>query len=119
MNDQERTHRGLLLTIGYEGKTVDSFLALLAESGVAVLVDVREFPLSRKPGFSKTRLREALARRGIEYVPMRALGSPRDLREELREDGDYRSFFARYQEHLSQQRGPLGTLARLLADKAV
>lgn len=118
MSDQKPA-AALLFTVGYEGKTVDSFLDLLTGSAVTVLVDVRELPLSRKPGFSKTRLQKILADHGIEYVPMRSLGSPRDLREELREGGDYGTFFAGYREHLGRQDGPLATLTGLLSEQAV
>jgi len=118
VNDR-RTAGGQLFTVGYEGKTVDSFLGLLTASAVTVLVDVRELPLSRKPGFSKTRLQETLAEHGIEYVSMRSLGSPRDLRKQLHDGGDYRAFFARYREHLEQQDGPLAALTGLVTGHAV
>ncbi|WFR67859.1 DUF488 domain-containing protein [Curtobacterium flaccumfaciens] len=66
--------------VGYEGTDLDSFLALLRLRGVGRVVDVRLNPLSRKPGFSKTRLREALAAEGIDYTHLRALGNPKDNR---------------------------------------
>lgn len=119
MSNQTRTSKDVLFTIGYEGKTIDSFLSLLTEHSVTVLVDVRELPLSRKVGFSKTQLHEVLAGRGIEYVPMRSLGSPRELRYQLRDHGDYASFFGGYQEYLSQQRDSLDTLVNLLGKRAL
>jgi len=44
---------------------------------VSVVVDVRDIPLSRKRGFSKNQLREALAEVGIKYPStLSANGSP-------------------------------------------
>lgn len=65
-----------LFTIGYEGATMDEFLSALATAGVKRVIDVRALPLSRRPGFSKTPLRLALAEAGIDYVHLRALGTP-------------------------------------------
>jgi len=92
-----------LVTIGYEGRTIDAFVAELRDAGIDVLVDVRELPLSRKRGFSKRRLSEELASAGIEYVHVRTLGSPRAVRRKLHDDGDYPAFFAAYADHLDGQ----------------
>lgn len=75
---------GTLVSIGYEGKTVDDLVAQLLSQSVRVLVDVRLTPLSRKPGLSKTKLSEALAAVGIGYVHHRALGNPKDNRAGFR-----------------------------------
>ena len=69
-----------LLTIGYQQRTIDEFASLLVESGVDVLVDVRETAWSHKPGFSKTALKAALAAVGIEYVHADFAGNPKWLR---------------------------------------
>ncbi|MEI6634196.1 MAG: DUF488 domain-containing protein [Chlamydiota bacterium] len=82
-----------LFTIGYEGSDMDSFIARLEQSQINRVVDVREIPLSRKPGFSKTSLREKLEEEGIEYVHIQRLGSPKAIRNKLKEDEDYNSFF--------------------------
>lgn len=82
-------------TIGYEGRSLDDFITILLEAGVNRIVDVRELPLSRKRGFSKRALAEALAEHGIEYVHVRAAGNPyRDLRH------DIDRCLAAYREHL-------------------
>ncbi|WP_328788090.1 DUF488 family protein, N3 subclade [Streptomyces sp. NBC_00273] len=69
-----------LWSAGYEGRDIDSFVASLVESRIDVVADVRLTPISRKPGFSKTRLGQALAEAGIEYIHLRALGNPKDNR---------------------------------------
>lgn len=65
-----------LFTIGYEGATMAEVLAALHSAGVERVIDVRALPLSRRPGFSKTPLKGALAQAGIDYVHLRALGTP-------------------------------------------
>ena len=73
-----------IFTIGYEGTTVGEFIAALQAAGVERLIDVRAVPNSRRPGFSKTPLRNALAEAGIDYVHLRALGTPADGRAAAR-----------------------------------
>jgi uncharacterized protein (DUF488 family) len=73
-----------IFTIGYEGVTQGEFLAALKQAGVKRVIDVRAVPNSRRPGFSKTPLRNALAEEGIDYVHLRALGTPADGRAAAR-----------------------------------
>ena len=73
-----------VFTIGYENATVGDFLAALEQAGVKRIIDVRAVPNSRRPGFSKTPLRNALAEIGIDYVHLRALGTPADGRAAAR-----------------------------------
>ena len=73
-----------IFTIGYEGATVGEFLSALQRAGVKRVIDVRALPNSRRPGFSKTPLRNALAEAGIDYIHLRALGTPADGRAAAR-----------------------------------
>jgi uncharacterized protein (DUF488 family) len=73
-----------IFTIGYEGATVPEFVAALQKAGVERVIDVRALPLSRRPGFSKSGLRAALEESGIEYVHLKALGTPADGRAAAR-----------------------------------
>lgn len=73
-----------IFTIGYEATTMGEFIAALTSAGVQRVIDVRALPLSRRPGFSKTPLRGALAEVGIDYVHLRALGTPPAGREAAR-----------------------------------
>lgn len=75
--------RRVAFTVGYEGRTIDEFIAILLRARVQRVVDVRALPLSRRRGFSKTALGKALTARGIEYLHVRAAGNPyRDLRQD-------------------------------------
>jgi uncharacterized protein (DUF488 family) len=73
-----------LFTIGYEGKTPDEFMGELAGAGIDLLIDVRAVAASRRPGFSKTALSNALREQGIEYLHLRALGTPAAGRQAAR-----------------------------------
>jgi uncharacterized protein (DUF488 family) len=66
-----------VLGVGYQGRDLDAFIAGLVDRGVTRVVDVRLTPISRKPGFSKTALRAALAEAGIAYEHRRELGNPK------------------------------------------
>jgi uncharacterized protein (DUF488 family) len=74
----------VFVSIGYEGRDIDSLVADLRAQSVTVVADVRQNAVSRKPGFSKRRLREHLASAGIDYVHLAALGNPRDNRVAFR-----------------------------------
>lgn len=73
-----------IYTIGYEGVALGEFVGTLKSAGVERLIDIRAVPNSRRPGFSKTALRGALAEVGIDYVHLRALGTPADGRAAAR-----------------------------------
>lgn len=70
-----------IYTIGYEGATLDEVIAALTTAGVERVIDVRQLPLSRRPGFSKAPLKAALAEAGIDYVHLKALGTPKPGRD--------------------------------------
>jgi uncharacterized protein (DUF488 family) len=73
-----------VFTIGYESATMADFIQALTSAGVERVIDVRAVPNSRRPGFSKTPLRNALAEAGIDYVHLRPLGTPAAGREAAR-----------------------------------
>jgi uncharacterized protein (DUF488 family) len=74
----------MLISLGYEGRSVVELVDDLRRQSVAILVDVRLTPLSRKPGMSKRKLAAALAEAGIDYVHLPALGNPRSNGEPFR-----------------------------------
>jgi uncharacterized protein (DUF488 family) len=85
-----------LFTIGYEGATQAEFIAALQAAGVKRVIDVRAIAASRRPGFSKTVLSNSLAEAGIDYLHLRALGTPAAGREAARagRDADLRRIYA-------------------------
>lgn len=90
-----------LYTIGYEGSAQEALLHTLLFNEVETLLDIRELPLSRKPGFSKTALGNAAARVGIGYAHLRALGTPRDIRYQRKIDHDEDAFRQGYLDYLA------------------
>lgn len=87
-------------TIGYEGSALEAFVATLRSAGVETLIDVRDVPLSRKPGFSKTALAANLEASGIAYVHLKGLGDPKPGREAARA-GKYELFRRIFGRHMS------------------
>lgn len=100
-----------VMTIGYEGLDVSAFLAALKTNKVATLVDVRELPLSRKKGFSKSALAAAVEKAGISYLHMPELGCPRDIRHGYYRDGDWNRYKKRFNAYLTRQDAALSELA--------
>jgi uncharacterized protein (DUF488 family) len=85
-----------IFTIGYEGATVGEFIDTLRKAKVERVIDVRAIANSRRPGFSKTPLSNALAEAGIDYVHLRALGTPAEGRAAARahRDEDLKRIYA-------------------------
>lgn len=104
---------GVLFTAGYEGVRIDGFLALIGGHPIDMIVDVREHPLSRKPGFSKRALQESLEQMGVDYVHIPELGSPTAMRRQLKESGEWDVFRTRYSEWLETQGASLNQVHNL------
>jgi uncharacterized protein (DUF488 family) len=88
-----------LFTIGYETATPADLVARLRAEGIERVVDVRELPLSRRQGFSKTLLAETLAAAGILYEHVRELGNPKPNRDRYKR-GDVKGGARSYRAHL-------------------
>jgi uncharacterized protein (DUF488 family) len=88
-----------LFTIGYEQTPHKAVLDELQEAGVRLLVDVRAVTSSRRPGFSKRQLAASLDERGIAYVHLAALGTPKEGRLAAR-SGDFDLLQRIFSEHL-------------------
>jgi uncharacterized protein (DUF488 family) len=88
-----------LFTIGYEQTPAKSVLDELEQAGVKLLVDVRAVASSRRPGFSKSQLAAGLDERGISYVHLRGLGTPKEGRLAARA-GQYDTLQKIYAKHL-------------------
>jgi uncharacterized protein (DUF488 family) len=104
-----------LFTIGYEQTPAKSVLDELERAGVKLLVDVRAVAASRRPGFSKSQLAAGLDQRGISYLHLRGLGTPKDGREAAR-GGQFDRLHRIYAAHLKtpQAREELDELSALV-----
>ena len=103
-----------VFTIGYEGLDIDAFMSLLTEHGIDTIVDVRELPLSRKPGFSKKALASVLNLSGLEYVHMVDLGCPKTVRDRYREDGNWKRYTEGFLKYLKTQDAAIAELSDLV-----
>src|SRR3981189_1380570 len=89
-----------LFTIGYEHATTQAMLDELSEAKVETVIDVRAVTSSRRPGFSKRQLAAGLDERGIGYLHLRALGTPKEGRLAARR-GKSDELFAIYEQNLA------------------
>ena len=86
-----------LVTIGYEGRSLEAYLNLLLKNSVTLLCDVRKNPLSRKYGFSKSTLSKACESLGIHYIHLPELGINSEERRDLKTQENYDMLFANYE----------------------
>jgi len=92
-----KSSNAALCTIGYEGRTLESYLNVLLETGVTLLCDVRRNPISRKYGFSKKTLSKSCDGVGIRYEHLPDLGIAASDRKALVTQADYEALFAAYE----------------------
>ena len=90
-----------LFTIGYEGSTQAQVIDRLKSAGVEVVADVRAVASSRIAGFSKTLLGESLKAEGVDYLQLRALGTPKPGRDAARK-GDVATMHAIFNAHMRE-----------------
>jgi len=104
-----------LFTIGYEQTPSKAVLDELAQAGVKLLVDVRAVTSSRRPGFSKNQLAAGLDERGIAYIHLAGLGTPKEGRLAAR-SGQYDVLRRIYAKHLktAQAKEQLDELSSLV-----
>src|SRR3954471_2152905 len=111
----DMARKAKLFTIGYEQTPPKAVLDELENAGVKLLVDVRAVASSRRPGFSKTQLAAGLDERGISYLHLRGLGTPKEGREAAR-SGKFEQLHKIYAAHLKtpQAREELDELTSLV-----
>ncbi|GAB4187915.1 MAG: hypothetical protein Kow00105_02600 [Phycisphaeraceae bacterium] len=116
-----RTGKGVdIFTIGYERRDGEDLICALKDAGVDTLVDVREKPVSRKPDFRGKALKELCENSGIVYYAMPSLGSTGELRDRLRETGDFKQFRRRFASLANRKmQKPLEELARLATRRSI
>jgi len=105
-----------LMTIGYEQAVANRVIGEIARAEVDILVDVRAVAASRKPGFSKRQLAAGLDEKGVAYLHLQKLGTPKEGREAARA-GHIDKLFRIYTRHLKtagaqEEMDELAALAR-------
>ena len=104
-----------LFTIGYEQTPPKAVLDELEHAGVKLLVDVRAVTSSRRPGFSKNQLAAGLDERGIGYVHLPGLGTPKQGRLAAR-SGKFDLLQRIFAKHLKT---PKSTLYKMVRDERI
>lgn len=104
----------VLFTIGYEGRSAEGLPEVFHRAGVTCVVDVRDLPLSRKPGLSKSALSARLQSRGVSYMHEKRLGNPKPLRDWVKSGADWNEFEALFRERLRAEAGALDAVLQVL-----
>jgi uncharacterized protein (DUF488 family) len=92
--------RPAVYTVGYEGNSVDSFFDHLLRLGIALVIDVRAMPVSRRYGFSKRQFGEIAKKLGLGYLHFGKLGIPSERRANLTDFDSYQRLLREYQHNM-------------------
>ena len=103
----------MIFTIGYEGMDIFGFISLLRKHQIDTLDDIRELPLSRKPGFSKKALSNTVSLCGLDYIHLPDLGCPKPIRNRFREDGNWSRYKQGFLKYLDAQGLAVAELAKM------
>ena len=99
-NITKRRYDNVVFSIGYEGKSLHTFTEILLKNRIEQVIDVREIPFSRKPGFSKKSLKNALKEVNISYNNLRELGTDKKSREIYKRTGKIGDLLKTYEKQL-------------------
>jgi uncharacterized protein (DUF488 family) len=107
----------IIFSIGYEGRSLEEFIALLKAVHVERLIDVRDAPYSRKPGFSKHPLEQALNAASIEYIGIPELGTDKSSRDSHRTDSSIEPVLEEFRRKLERNGEQYERLKRLARER--
>ncbi len=93
LKPRKKVTKKILYTLGYEGISIDAYIDKLISNNIALVIDVRNNPLSMKYGFSKNQMKNYLADAGISYIHIPELGIEKNLRKDLDSEKDYEELF--------------------------
>ncbi len=116
--EYDRNSSGIV-TIGYEGKTIDKFLYELIKNKIGIVADVRKNAYSMKFGFQRNKLKSYLEKIGIDYIHMPELGIPSDSRKNLNSYEDYQTLFAGYRQEIETKLDCLERIKSISQNKKV
>jgi len=94
---EEKKAKFGIFTIGYEGHNIDSFLNILIQNEIDILIDVRKNPFSMNFSFSQKKLSDYLDKVEIKYRHIPELGIKGELRKNLNSEKDYKELFVMYE----------------------
>ncbi|OGG12810.1 hypothetical protein A3D77_07175 [Candidatus Gottesmanbacteria bacterium RIFCSPHIGHO2_02_FULL_39_11] len=108
-----------LFTTGYQGETIHEFIQKITTKNIEAIIDIRENPTSRKPGFSKNALQRRLDSVGIDYYHFQELGTPKPLRNLLAHSQNYNQFFEEYKQFLPEFQDALDDIIEIGSNKRI
>lgn len=118
MKQRPQKDERTLMTIGYEGLSLEKYIVILIKNDVHILCDVRKNAYSQKFGFSKIQLQKACEGAGIKYEHLPNLGIVTEKRKDLKEQSDYDVLFEEYENTtLIEAKNELNHLYKLLQDE--
>lgn len=108
LNDSDVTETGeanpTFFTVGYEGRRIQEVIGALEANAVSTVIDIRFSPVSRyRPEFSKRNLASLLESSNIDYVHIRDLGVPRDIRDQASYAGNREFIWDWYETNVVQR----------------
>jgi len=107
-------------TVGYEGQEPDQFLKSLSNEGIDILVDVRKDAYSKQDtSYSEGTLSRIAANARIKYIHLPELGVDYNMRQELKSNHDYETYFKRYAEYLEKNTDLTAFLAGLSRNSVI
>lgn len=107
----------VFFTVGYQGHDISSILRVLKENKIALIIDVRQNPVSRKAGFSGARLQAELERNGIKYAHYPCLGTPPHIRTQYQKSGNAMPALKAYATYLRSKETCLESLVAFASSK--
>jgi uncharacterized protein (DUF488 family) len=111
-------NKRFIYTIGYQQTSVSELLSFISQNGIKRIIDVRQNPVSRKPGFSKKKISLLADKAGLEYVHVRDVGIESKDRKNLRTEADYKHLLDRYEKQISRKKQKqVETVAKLVMEK--
>ena len=115
-NKQVQKQNGIL-TIGYEGRDIDTFLNILIENDINLLIDVRKNPFSMNFSFVKGTLKKYLESVDIDYLHIPELGIESADRKNLKSKQDYEKLFVKYRKNLQNKEVYINKIMELSREK--
>jgi uncharacterized protein (DUF488 family) len=106
-----------LYTAGYQGIDIGRFLKALSALNIQYVIDVRKESYSRKKDFSKSSLNAILSEHGINYLDLSELGTPKELRNGLKNSGNFAVFQTEYLKILKTKLSELKKIINLVNDE--
>lgn len=99
-----------VFSIGYEGKTLEECIRIFKKHNISLIIDVRQNPISRKKGFSKEKLCNALEAEGFKYIHLVELGNPKEIRDEYHQNNSTNFLYDEYGKYLDERPELIDTL---------